>query len=48
MYQVYQAFLSSYMSNHIQQTMLLKLTYLKDNSIQFELNQKNNLQGHHK
>ena len=40
MYQVYQAFLSSYISNHIQQTILLNFTYLKDDSIQFELNQK--------
>ena len=39
-YQVYHAFLSLYVSNHIQQTLLLKFTYLKDNSIQFELNQK--------
>ena len=42
MYQVYHASLSLYISNHIQQTMLLKFTYLKDNSVQFELNQKKN------
>ena len=47
-YQVYQAFLALYVSNHIQQTMLLKFICLKDNSIQFELNQKKKLQGHHK
>ena len=40
MYQVYHASLSLYISNHIQQTMLLNFTYLKDNSIQLELNQK--------
>ena len=33
MYQVYHASFSLYISNHIQQTMLLKFTYLKDNSI---------------
>ena len=42
------AFLLLYISNHIQQTMLLKFTYLKDNSVQFEFNQKKILQGHHK
>ena len=40
MYHVYHVSLSLYISNHIQQTMLLNFTYLKDNSIQFELNQK--------
>ena len=29
-----------YISNHIQQTILLKFTYLKNNSVQIELNQK--------
>ena len=42
MYQVYHVSLSLYISNHIQQTILLNFTYLKDNSIQFELNQKKN------